>query len=150
MDLCAQLAATQYTLFRVNYSFCKFVAAVTVCHARLAYVSMGLMYYLHTRARFSLDWANVVLVTGRSTLRGVLTLVFMLSVCNLNVIHQSYVTPSVVTMLAYDMRVFLTVRVCCVLYYWVQVVIRVSLDFEEGDFHSVRKKPLFQCVNTNL
>ena len=67
--------------------------AVSGCHAGWAHVSTGLMYCLYTRVMSSLNYPNVVLVSVRRILRRVLVLLLMLSVCVLNVIPMSYVTP---------------------------------------------------------
>ena len=76
-----------------------YVVLVSGCHAGWAYLSMGLMYCLYTRVMSSLDWPNVVLVRARNTLRRVLVLLFMLSVCWVNDMLLSYVTQSVVAVL---------------------------------------------------
>ena len=73
----------------------------------------------------SLDWPNFVLVSARRTLRRVFVLVFVLSVCEVNLIFLSYVTQSVVAVSVKVMSMLLSVIVG---------VIRVSVDFEGETF----------------
>ena len=47
---------------------------------------MGLMYCLYIRMMSSLDWPYFVLVSARRTLSQVFALVFMFSVCEVNLI----------------------------------------------------------------
>ena len=46
--VCVQPVTIQSTLFCVICSFCVCVVFVSDCHARWAYVSMGLMHCLYT------------------------------------------------------------------------------------------------------
>ena len=56
-------------------SFFMRVVFVSGCNAGRAYASMSLVYCLYTRVMSSLDWPNVVLVSGRRNLRwAILTL----------------------------------------------------------------------------
>ena len=91
-----QPVAIRSAVFCVTCSLFKCVVAVSGCHDGWAYVSMGLMYCLHTRVMASLVWPNVVLVSARRTFRRVFALVFMLSMWVVNFILLSYVTPCVV------------------------------------------------------
>ena len=104
-------------------------SVVSVCHNGCACVGMGLIFFLYVRVMSFFDCPNVVLVSTRRTLRRVFDLVLMFSVCNLNVIPLSYVTPSVVTVLVHEMGEFLSVDVDCVLCSRFQGVFRMSVGF---------------------
>lgn len=97
--LCTTSCDSKHSFLSI-VSFCMFVSFVSGCYGVLAYVSMGLMYCFYTRVKSSLIWPNFVLASGWMTLRRVLALLFMLSVCSMNDILLSYVTPSVVAVLA--------------------------------------------------
>ena len=84
--VCVQPVVILSALFWVTSSLFMCVVAVFGCHAGWAYVSMGLMYCLYTRVMSYLNWPIVVLVSARSTLRRVFALVFMLLVCEVNLI----------------------------------------------------------------
>ena len=129
-DVCVRTVAIQCALFWVSCSFWVCVSVVSSWHAGWVYMSMGLMYCLYTRVMCSLDWSNVVLASAWRTLRRVLALVLMLSVCVMT-FPMSYVAPCVVAVLMYVMGVFSSVIVGCVLYLRDQGMIRVSVDFDE-------------------
>ena len=61
---------------------------------------MALVYCLYIRVMSPYDWLNVLLVSVWMTLRRGLALVFMVSVRGMNYMLWSYVTPSVVAVLA--------------------------------------------------
>ena len=62
--VCEQPVAIRSAIFCVMCSLFMCVVAVSVCHAGLAYVSMGLMYCLYTRVMSSLDWPGCEVAGG--------------------------------------------------------------------------------------
>ena len=69
--VCVRPVAIRSALFWVMVSFCMRVSAGSGCHAGWAYVSMGLVYYFYTRAIYSFEGLNVMLMIVRRTLRRV-------------------------------------------------------------------------------
>ena len=71
------------------------VCAMSGAHAVCEYVRMGLMYCLNSVVISSLEWPYVVCVSARRTFSRCWALVFVISVCCLNVMPLSIVTPRI-------------------------------------------------------
>lgn len=91
-----QPVAVRSAAFCVFCSLSRLVSLRRGCQAVCAYVSVGLMNCLYTCVMCSLECPYFVCVSARSTFSLLFALVFMLSVCCLNVSMGSSVTPRIV------------------------------------------------------